>query len=400
MPTNKSKHRGNFVQLGNYLAQEKDEDELHWGGSENLTWLDDYDTAFRVMQGTASRSPNSDRIKPCLHQIIAYHPNDTEVLTPEIMDDVAHRVAEHMGFGDETGYQYMFVHHYDKNHWHTHIAFNKVHPETYKSWHRHNDQPKLRQFIRDEVELQYGLTPTRDNGKAEWTIDKKDKVFGERIRGEIDRVIAKSKSWAELKQALGRYGENGYDVQRRGRGAVVTDGENKVKLSFFGRQHTYKQLCDRFGESLKTYEDREQYFGRHNFEARYEWFKSCKDHMKDKERLVEAAWLYGELSESSQAQRDREDKLGGYKALNSPEYIQGENLKSQEYIEGDKVINDYQETKENLGKYNDAQAAEKALRDLSLESQDSADKLKNGREQGRGRVREKQIGFVKPVQGR
>ena len=98
--------------------------------------------------------------------------------------------------------------------------------------------------------------------------------------------------------------------------------------------------------------------------------------MGDGERLVESTWLKEELSEASQAQRDREERFGEYRSLNSPEYIEGEKLKSKEYLDGDKIINDYQATKDDLGKYNDAQAAENALRDLNMDSQQSADNIK------------------------
>ena len=81
MPITKAKSRGNFVQLGNYLAQEKEDDDLEWGCSENLEWIQDYENVSKVMTATASRSPNASRIKPVYHLVISYDPADSGKLT-------------------------------------------------------------------------------------------------------------------------------------------------------------------------------------------------------------------------------------------------------------------------------------------------------------------------------
>ena len=289
-----------------------------------------------------------------------------------------------LGFGD--GYQYKFVHHNDKNHEHTHGVGNKVHPETLKSLKLSNDFRKLRKIAR-QIEKEYGLTPTiGKKQEVEVEVDPKDKGFGDRLKGDIDKVISKSGSWAELKKELDIYG---FEIQKRGRGAVITDGKEKIKLSYFGRQHSYGRLCERFKEGLDDFENRQKWKERDTFEAKFNWFNQAKDYMNDKELMVEAAWLYEELTEKSQLQRDREDKLGGYKTLTSREYIEGEQLKSKEYVEGDKVINDYQAMKEDLGKYNDAQAAEKALQDLNIDSKEAGDRIKIERLQSLERERQK-----------
>ena len=372
MPITKAKSRGNFVQLGNYLAQEKEDDDLEWGCSENLEWIQDYENVSKVMTATASRSPNASRIKPVYHLVISYDPADRDKLTKEQKDEIAHRAADALGFGG--GYQYKFVHHNDKNHEHTHFVGNKVHPETLKSLKLSHDYKKLRQFSK-QIEKEYGLTPTIEK-QQKWEVSEEDEAFFKQIDRPVKRALDTSGSWAELKQELAIHK---LDIKKRGRGAVIydlQDEKKKIKLSHFGRQHSYGKLSSKYGEGLEIFEDRQQWKEQNTFEAKYEWFKLAKGYMGDGERLVESTWLKEELSEASQAQRDREERFGEYRSLNSPEYIEGEKLKSKEYLDGDKIINDYQATKDDLGKYNDAQAAENALRDLNMDSQQSADNIK------------------------
>ena len=372
MPITKSKSRGGFVQLGNYIAQEKDLKDMEWGCSENLSYIRNYDNLFKVMTGTASRSPNADRIKPVYHLIISYDPEDRDKLTKEMKDEIAHQAAEALGFGD--GYQYVFAHHEDKDHDHTHFVGNKVHPDTHKSLKLYKDHARLRKFAR-EMERKYGLTPTIEK-KEEWEVSQEDEEFFEALDGPIHNVLEKSNSWAELKNELAKHK---LDIKKRGRGAIIysqNDENKKIKVSHFGRQYAYGKLCKAYGEDLDRYDRRQAAKERSTFEDRLEYYNFTKDNMTDKERLIETNSLIKELTEGSQAQRDREEKLQGYRTLNSPEYIEGQKLKSQEYIEGDKVINDYKTMKDNLGKYNDAQAAEKALQDLNTQSQDAADNIK------------------------
>lgn len=73
------------------------------------------------------------------HLMVSFRPEDENKLTKEVLEDIERIYAEALGFAN---HQRHCGAHVNTNNWHLHIAYNRIHPQTFKSHTPYHCCPK------------------------------------------------------------------------------------------------------------------------------------------------------------------------------------------------------------------------------------------------------------------
>ena len=208
-----------------------------------------------------------------IHYIQSFDPQDN--VSPEL----AHRIAKAFAkktFGDDC--QIVIATHTDRQHVHNHLIIN-----TYSlTGQKFNDNWTTRKRIReysDRVCLAFGIKPimpTKEGGKSlvynEWEHKFKGTSWKDKIRLEIDRLIATVKNLDEL---LNELESMGYTV-KRGKYISVKAPEQQrfVRTKTLGEDYTEESLISRIrwrdvGASISVSEE--------NAPLRYRYIHTLND---------------------------------------------------------------------------------------------------------------------------
>lgn len=183
-----------------------------------------------------------------------------EIPSREILNDIEDRLVDAIGLGD---HQRISAAHDDKDHYHVHVAINKVHPISYRNIEPFYDQNALMRTC-GELEIKHSLTIT-NHGEI---IDMTGQVQGQKSKPETQNnshfdslkdwinktakeqlfeSVTKAKSWDDLHIVAN---ELGLEFRLRSAGLVIKaiDQEVAVKASSIDRQFSFKVLSDKFGE--------------------------------------------------------------------------------------------------------------------------------------------------------
>ena len=240
-----------FRALGAYLA-EKDEGRVAWSETRG-TIATDPRGAWAEME--ADVADTESRVeKPVYHVIISFDPGD-EPTDAELRGTVD-RTLRDLGLEN---HQALAVRHSDTDHDHVHIMVNRVGTDG-KAWSTSNDAYKLRASV-EAQERELGVRWTGRNAErvaqaeraasaAESSRPARQKGFAAEVRVAAGADFRDATSWRDLDQRLAAHGLR---VERRGQGAVVTDGEREAKLSSVSRTVSRGRLESRFG-SLREHE--------------------------------------------------------------------------------------------------------------------------------------------------
>jgi hypothetical protein len=243
-----------FAKLAHYLeygADGKSYGRIEWTSARNVV-VDDPSIAARVMQSTAA--VNHRVTHPVYHVAVAFHPDD--VVTRETMERVADRLLHELGLAE---HQVLIVAHNDRPHAHMHLMINRIHPETGKAWDRWQDRVTTQRVLRDE-ERALGLREVRGTlhqlsgqdvpertaatrGEHRSTERTGEAPLLEQLRPRLPHYRAAT-TWAELETRLAA---DGFRLERKGQGLVITDGEREVKASRVARDFSFARLQERLG---------------------------------------------------------------------------------------------------------------------------------------------------------
>ena len=253
-----------FAGLVRYLETGKDgasPDRVDWIEARNLP-TDDPRTAGILMRATAHES---DRVeKPVYHLAISFDHGDP--VDRAAVSGVADRVLSDLGLEE---HQVLMVAHRDKEHAHVHLAINRVHPETGRAWDPSYDYARVEQSLRRQ-ERELGLRevpghhfklaghepPDRADALTTGQLRKWERTgdmpFDELVRKTVVRDFLEATSWEDLEQRLARHALR---LQPRGRGLVVTDGAEVVKVSSVTRGASRNKLEQRYGAMYADYRE-------------------------------------------------------------------------------------------------------------------------------------------------
>ncbi len=135
--------------------------------------------------------------KPVGHISLDFSAQDKERLTDELMESIAHEYLQRMGITDT---QYIIGRHFDKEHPHTHIAFNRIDNRGCTISDK-NDRFRSAKICK-ELTLEYGLYYAKGKEQVkEHRLKEPDKTRYEIYRA-LRFVLPKVKSWKELEKQL------------------------------------------------------------------------------------------------------------------------------------------------------------------------------------------------------
>ena len=255
-----------FGRLANYLGG--DAERVGWIETRNMDEGKDWGdgAGARAVDWREAAAEMSDEVvgrgveQPAYHVAIAFDPDDHP--TEAEVRAAADRTLRDLGLED---HQALVVRHTDQPHAHVHLMVNRVGPDgrVWSPW-----QERLR--LRDSMEAQerelgvrwtgrnrdLGREPAGDRAPTERAADRPARYrapsasgpdprgFAAEVRSRALADLRESRTWAELD---GRLAAHGWRVERRGQGAVVTDGEREAKLSSVSRTVGRGRLEKRLG---------------------------------------------------------------------------------------------------------------------------------------------------------
>ena len=212
------------------------------GGEERVGWVetrnvfaDDVPDAVAEMREQAALSSRCE--KPVYHVTIAFDPSDNPT-EAELRGAVA-RTLRDVGLQD---HQALVVRHVDRDHAHVHVMVNRVGPDG-RAWSTSQDRRRLRASV-EQQERELGVRWTGRNARAAGVARETDRGFAREVRGRALGDLKEAPTWSDLDARLRA---KGLRIERRGRGAVVTDGKREAKLSSVSRSVSRPRLEARLG---------------------------------------------------------------------------------------------------------------------------------------------------------
>ncbi len=191
------------------------------------------------------------------HLIVSFPPGEKP--PPDQLHDIEDRLCEAIGLAD---HQRISAVHNDKNHFHFHVAINKVHPQTFKAITPYFDEMRL-QAACIALEATHGLTPTNHQmpvpgqgkvkGPAEaMELQGKQQSLIQWVRDEAGPALLNvqetGQGWQDLHKAAAAYG---LEIKPRGAGLVITVASDKyarVKPSEIDRRLSFGALTSKWGK--------------------------------------------------------------------------------------------------------------------------------------------------------
>ncbi|MDV6344756.1 TraI/MobA(P) family conjugative relaxase [Nitrosomonas sp. Is37] len=242
----KQVQKGCFSRLINYLTHtQKDKERV---GRVNITNCYSNITEAAVIEILNTQQMNQRAVSDKnYHLMVSF--NQGERPEDSILEDIEKILCEGLGFGD---HQRISVTHLDTEHFHMHIAINKIHPV------KHTLHDPIRDFktlarLCEGLEQQYGLAitnhTTHHRGAQNKASDLEHKAQLESlvswIRRNLLTQLQEADSWEGLHAVLTNHG---LVIQERGNGFVVATQDGlAVKASSVDRALSKKYLTERLG---------------------------------------------------------------------------------------------------------------------------------------------------------
>ena len=223
-----------FGALGAYLVG--DEGRVGWAEAWNVMEQDPRAVAAAMKRHVELSESRAKR--PVYHVAIAFDPDDRP--TEAEVRSVAEQTLRDLGLD---GHQALVVRHTDQAHAHVHLVINRVGPDG-RTWPTSHERRRLRASMeRQERELGTRWTG-RNADLARTPATEREPGFAARVRSRSLADLQRATSWRDLDDRLAVHGLR---VERRGRGAVVTDGTREAKLSSVSRSVSRPKLEARLG---------------------------------------------------------------------------------------------------------------------------------------------------------
>ena len=237
-----------FRALGTYLVG--DEGRVGWVETRN-TMASDPRAVVAEMERDVALS-RSRVEKPVYHLALSFDPTDAP--TRAELRGTVDRTLQDLGLGDHPA---LVVAHTDTDHPHVHAMVSRVGADG-KAWFTSFSNRRLRASI-EAQERELGVRWTGRNadrarapvveraavgGPPTKTSSERDRGFAADIRSKALTDLRAATSWRDLDARLAA---RGLRVERKGRGAVVTDGTREAKLSSVSRSVSRPKLEARLG---------------------------------------------------------------------------------------------------------------------------------------------------------
>jgi hypothetical protein len=211
--------------------------------------------ALAEIANTQERNTTSKTDKT-YHLIVSFPPGEKP--TEAQLHDIEDTLCAAIGLAD---HQRLSAVHNDKDHFHFHVAINKVHPQSFRTVTPYFDHPRLQAACID-LEKKHGLTLTNHQmpeqgkngakGRAEaMELHGKQESLIQWVRDEAGPALLKvqetGQGWQDLHRAAASYG---LEIKPRGAGLVVAvagDKYARVKPSEIDRRLSFGALTEKWG---------------------------------------------------------------------------------------------------------------------------------------------------------
>lgn len=242
----KTLKKSNFRDLVNYLIRGAQGERV---GKITITNCQSDTTPWAVTEIEAIQARNTRaKSDKTYHLILSFRENPS----PDILEAIETRVCEGLGYAE---HQRISVVHHDTEHWHSHIAINKIHPVRLTLHEPYYDHKKLADLC-VALEREYGLQADNHTpGKTGWKAADMEAFSGtESLAGWIQReyqdAIRAATSWEDLHRTLA---EQGLEVRLRGNGLIFAAQDGiTVKASSIGRDFSKSKLEARLGAFVEA----------------------------------------------------------------------------------------------------------------------------------------------------
>ena len=235
---------GSFQALGAYLVG--DESRVGWVETRN-TLASDPRAVVAEMQRDVALS-RSRVEKPVYHLALSF--DSTDAPTRDELRGAIDRTLRDLGLGDHPA---LVVAHTDTDHPHVHAMVSRVGADG-KAWSTSFSNRRLRASV-EAQERELGVRWTGRNADlARTPATQREPGSAARVRSLALADLRQATSWRDLDDRLAVHGLR---VERRGRGAVVTDGTWEAKLSSVSRSVSRPKLEARLGP-LRAHERGEE----------------------------------------------------------------------------------------------------------------------------------------------
>ena len=239
-----------------YISGHKGEKTFHswYTGGEAENYLE----GLIEVEATQAMNTKVEEEKT-YHLMVSFRPEDENKLTKEALEDIERMYAEALGFADHQRHCGVHV---NTNNWHLHIAYNRIHPQSFKSSTPYYDFPKLSRTSR-AIEQKYGLAvdngmepdAPRQDGQANAKVKTLEAQSGReslfsyimRYRPALMELLSEATSWPDIHHA---FLQHGLLLKASGNGLTIRDryGKHQAKASSIDRSLSKGQLMGRFGE--------------------------------------------------------------------------------------------------------------------------------------------------------
>lgn len=274
-----------------------------------LTNLDSDDLGPAVKEILVTQALNTrSKADKNYHLVVSFPPGERP--TREQLDDIEDELCAAIGLAD---HQRISAAHDDKDHFHVHIAINKVHPVTYRNVTPGWDHPRLQRTCA-ELEKKHGLTVTNhgeavERGPKGKAADMEAHAGRESLAtwirdnaaAELVKAAEQATSWRELHAAAELHG---LEWRPRGAGMTIgaTGGREAVKASDVDRRLAFKALTDRLGPFEPRQQQADQQQGGAQAQPKQQYRKAPRH------KVAGTAQLFAEY------QRERDAALAARKA--------------------------------------------------------------------------------------
>ncbi len=265
----KTSERSGFDRLGRYILNAKHNSPILFthtaeyvmdvkGDGEKVAWYrisncQSETPAIAIAEVLATQSANKRTKSDKTYHLVVSVPH-WESLTREQAADIEDTICAGLGFSD---HQRISAVHQNTDHFHLHIAINKIHPTTFHCIEPYYPYYKLDNLAK-ELEIKHGLYQDNRIGQGkhfakvgEMEVHQQEESFlrwlHENIGDQLKEVLQKAQHWQDVHDLFGAYGA---EIKPRGAGLAIAtlDGKVGIKASSLDRKLSFKSLTDRFGE--------------------------------------------------------------------------------------------------------------------------------------------------------
>lgn len=239
--------KSSFVRLVNYIANEQGKEQRVSNVRITNCISNDIEWAKLEIQATQKKNTRSGTDKT-YHLLLSFPVG--EMLTNSQLHNIEDKFCKALGYEE---HQRISAIHTDTDNLHIHIAINKIHPKSFKSYEPFNDYKTL-SSVCSLIESEYDLSRTNHIGVRNRSQNKAQDM--ERFSGlesmvgwikrECFQEINNTNNWADFKKVLS---ESNLYIRVKGNGFVIGDRSSgfEVKASTVDRSLSKPNLEKKFG---------------------------------------------------------------------------------------------------------------------------------------------------------